>query len=157
MEKHSPYLFRYITIILVSISLVLANAPKSYSQIPDKQGTLEYLNRLGADSLIFSLSGMNLKVELKREGKLIREDQALVTDLDTIVKFESQSNLICVNCLGDTPGCVTRELTIQKIKRPYNRMSLNATRADAEKYTAALQHLIKMMSVKKYHDEITLP
>lgn len=158
MEKHKRIPFRFIRIILLGIALVPAIVSKSYSQSPGREATLEYLNRLGGDSIQFSLKGTQLQITYSgKEGKVVRYDKAQTTDLDTVAKFESSSRLVSVNCLADVQDCVTRELIVQKIKRNYGRISIPATEETAVAYKTALQHLIKILTVKKYNDEILLP
>jgi hypothetical protein len=119
---------------------------------------MAYLNKLGGDSVRFSLKGAQLTIDLLAANqKLLRQDKVMLTDLDTIAVFESSSNLVCVNCIKGSPDCVSRELFVQKIRRNYDRISILTNNEKSAGFIAALQHLIKITSVKKYKDEVLLP
>jgi hypothetical protein len=140
------------------ILLVLTNAGKSYSQVPGKEETVSYLNALGGDSVQFNLKGAVLSIRIVAgDQKPIREDKVNLVDLDTVVQFESESNLSFINCLSDYGNCVTRTLMVQKIKREYNRVSFPSAEKVHFGYAAALVHLVKITGVKNYKDEVVFP
>jgi len=131
---------------------------KSYSQSPGKNETLEYLNKILGNQTHLEISTNNLRITIKDEsGRIIRKDKVLFTDLEHKSFYEEESDLFCVPCLSFFSGCVTRLLTIQKIKRPYERISIIAGGSDRyKKLEKAFEHLIRIMSEVGYKDEITL-
>lgn len=144
--------------MLIAGMLVVSISANCYTQVPDRAQTLAYLNKLGGDSVRFSLKGVQLTIDLlDMNQKPVRRDQVMLTDIDTVALFESTSKLVCVNCIKVAPDCVQRELKVQKIRRNYDRISLPATNETSAGYRIALQHLIKITSVKKYRDEVALP
>jgi hypothetical protein len=131
---------------------------KTYSQHPNRQETVTYLNKIGGDSLRFQVKGAQITISFfTPTGNLMREDVVQSVDLDTIGRFEPLSSLLYVNCLSAYQGCVTRTLTVQKIKRQYDRISLPVHSESLEPMRKALVHLIKMLSIRNYHDEVLLP
>jgi hypothetical protein len=158
MKSHSFFTLSNLSSILLSCLLVVTIAAKSYTQVPDKAQTMAYLNKLGGDSVRFSLKGVQLTIDLlDGNQKMLRLDKVMLTDLDTVASFESSSKLVCVNCIKGTPDCVNRELIVQKVRRNYDRISILTSLEKSAGYIAAIQHLIKITSVKKYKDEVLLP
>lgn len=136
----------------------MAIAGKSYSQTPDKEATITYLNRLGGDSIVFSLKGAVLTVRMNnKENATIREDKVNLVDLDTVSAYEAESKLTFMNCMSGFSDCVTRVLTVQKIKKSYGRISIPSSEEVHHGYATALAHLVKIMAVKNYKDDVDFP
>jgi hypothetical protein len=71
--------------------------------------------------------------------------------------YEEESNLMCIPCLKDADGCVTRSLIIQKIRRQFNRISFTPSKKeDYSKIKKALQHLIRLQSEVGYKETVSL-
>jgi hypothetical protein len=156
MRKH--HIWSSSSIILPVILLVMAIAGKSYSQSPDKEATISYLNKLGGDSISFGLKGAVLTIRMNNnEQKTIREDKVNLVDLDTVSAFEAESKLTFMNCMPGFNDCVTRVLTVQKIKKTYSRISIPSSAEQHHGYAAALAHLVKIFAVKNYKDAVEFP
>ena len=137
---------------MLSISLI------SYSQVPGKNETLEYINKkLGSAYVIEINKGTIIANYSSPDGKRIREDKVFSGLLDTTISYDSNEHLLYVNCLGIEGDCVTRNLFVQKIKRNYARISFVVDdQATVDKLKIALRHLIRILSEPKYNDEISL-
>lgn len=131
---------------------------KSYSQSPGKNETLSYLNKKLGGKTVLDIRMNNLVVSIKDDnGNLIREDKVTFSELDLKSFYVEESDLLCVPCLKDAPGCVTRLLIVQKIKRPCERISIIVGgKQNFKLIQKALEHLIRLESEVGYKDEITL-
>lgn len=131
---------------------------KSYSQSPTKQETVEYINRILGEKTKAELKGGTLFFTFfDDQQKVVREDKVPTPDLELKITFEKDGGLLCIPCFRDQPECVTRVLTVQKIKRGYGRLSIPVR--DEQQYEAlrkALDHLIRITSEEGYKDAITL-
>lgn len=131
---------------------------ESYSQSPSKQETVAYINRKLGDKIQVELKGGTLFVTFcDEQQKVVREDKVPTPDLELKISYEKEGGLLCIPCFRDQPECVTRTLTVQKIKRGYGRLSIPVT--DEKQYEAlrkALDHLIRITSEEGYKDAITL-
>ncbi len=155
--SHSNHFARYGKLHLVLI-LMLAFFQKSYSQSPGKTATLDFLNKKLGERTQLEIKMNDLIVITKNEsGEVIREDKVPFSDLEVNSFYEEESDLLCIPCLKDVQGCVTRTLKVQKIKRPYDRISIIAGGTENYKQLQkAIEHLIRLESEVGYKDEITL-
>ena len=144
--------------VLLLIALMLVIFSKSYSQSPDKKATLVYINEILGSSTKVEIKGSQLVISYYNDqGQLLREDKAPLAYLDLKVQLETESSLLYIPCLKSEEGCVTRTLTVQKIKKSYDRMSISVNDSGSYlKLKKALQHLIRLTSEIGYKDAITL-
>ncbi len=156
--QSNTILFNYGCKLLLVLIFLLAIIQKSYSQSPGKNETLTFLNKKLGGKTVLDIRMNNLVVSIKDDkGNLIREDKVTFSELDLKSFYEEESDLLCVPCLKDAPGCVTRTLIVQKIKRPCERISISVGGKENYKIIQkALEHLIKLESEVGYKDEITL-
>jgi len=143
--------------VVLVLCLVLTFFQISYSQIPNKKQTLDYLNQKMQGSCILEISKGNIIANYySSDGNLIREDRVFSGALDTVIKYDASEQLLSVPCLKIEGDCVTRKLFVQKIKRTYARISFVVKdETQAEEIKKALQHLIRIESEPKYKDEIS--
>lgn len=131
---------------------------ESYSQTPTKQETVAYINRILGNKTQVELKGGNLIITfLNDQQQVVREDKVPTPDLELKISYEKEGGLLCIPCFRDQPECVTRVLTVQKIKRGYGRLSIPVD--DEQQYEAlrkAIDHLIRITSEEGYKDAITL-
>ncbi|CAN5603375.1 hypothetical protein BH11BAC2_BH11BAC2_15200 [soil metagenome] len=144
--------------LLSMLILMLTFSSKSYSQSPKKDETLAYINRMLGTSCQVDLKGGTMMVSFRDpEGKLLREDKAQIMDLEFDVNYDQEYHLLCMPCLKDVAGCVTRTLMVQKSKRETDRISIAVE--DESKYKnlqKAFEHLIRLEAEHGYKDEVTL-
>jgi|GEM_PF-2627883 len=130
----------------------------SYSQSPDKKETVEFMNKVLDEKIRIELKGATLIVTFyDDEMKVVREDKVPTPDLDLTFTYEEDAGLLCVPCMNDQPECVTRVLTLQKIKRRYGRLSIPVK--DQDEYASlrnALDHLIRTTSENGYKEAVIL-
>jgi len=142
--------------ILLLLILMGGFSLKSYSQSPNKETTIDYLNRLLGLQANVDVKQNTIIIKIKNEnGEIIREDKAQIPDLQTEVYYEQETGMLCIPCMKDAEFCVTRVLTIQKIKKTYGRITLPA--GSQEKFASlkkGIEHLIKMQSEVGYKEEI---
>ena len=142
--------------LLVLLTLMGAFSLKSYSQAPNKETTIDFLNRSIGLKANVDVKQSTIIIKIKNEnGEVIREDKAQIPDLQTDVYYEEESGMLCIPCMKDAEFCVTRVLTIQKIKKTYGRITIPA--GSREKFAAlkkGMEHLIRMQSEVGYKEEI---
>lgn len=143
--------------LLLLLTLMGAFSLKSYSQSPNKETTIDYLNRsLGLQANV-EVKQNTIIIKIKNEnGEVIREDKAQIPELQTEVYYEEESGMLCIPCMKDAEFCVTRILNVQKIKKTYGRITIPA--GSQEKFAAlkkGMEHLIKMQSEVGYKEEIS--
>lgn len=151
MKHYKPKLLS-----LIIISCLFSS--KSYSQFPDKKTTVDSLNSWLKPNTTIELKGSNVIFKSYDEkGEFVKEDKAPFADLVDQPIYEEESNLICIPCLKDADGCVTRSLIIQKIRRQFNRISFTPSqKEDYSKIKKALQHLIRLQSEVGYKETVSL-
>jgi hypothetical protein len=131
---------------------------KSYSQFPDKKTTVDLLNSWMKPNTTIEMKGSNVIFKsFDEKGEFIKEDKASFSDLVDSPTYDEESNLICIPCLKDAEGCVTRSLIIEKIRRQSSRISFKPSRKeDYSKIKKALQHLIRLQSEVGYKETVSL-
>ncbi len=152
LKEH--YQAKLLSLLIISCLFSM----KSYSQYPDKKTTVDSLNSWMRPITTIELNGSNVIIKSYDEkGKFVKEDKAPFADLTVTPYYEEESNLICIPCLKDADGCVTRSLIVQKIRRQFNRISFTPSRKeDYSKIKKALQHLIRIQSEVGYKDSVSL-
>ncbi len=143
--------------VLLASIFMLTIFQKSYSQSPDRQFTLDYINKSLGKEIQTDIKGSQLVVTFyNNQGEKIREDRAPLAYLDLKVFFEEGSTLLCIPCLKNEEDCVTRTLVVQKIKRPYDRISISVQdKVQFQKLKKAFEHLIRLTSEIGYKDAVT--
>ncbi len=143
--------------LLPVLTFMLLIFTKSYSQAPAKKETLEFLNTtLGNNPQVEIKTGHLVLVFINENGKIFREDKVPLEELDVKAYFEKESGLVCVPCLKNADGCVTKTMIEQKIKRPADRISMKVkSEEQAASVMKALEHLIKLTTEIGYKDEIS--
>ncbi|MBK7964073.1 MAG: hypothetical protein IPK10_01275 [Bacteroidetes bacterium] len=91
---------------------------KSYSQTPERGETVAYINKILGDRYRVTCKNTTLVVTFYNEnGEIVREDKVPTPDLDLKITYEAEDGLLCIPCMKDQPECLTRVLTLQKIKK----------------------------------------
>ena len=132
-------------------------ATLSYSQRPDVNETIMYLNRkLSPNCIVKEKHGDIIATYFDKDGKKTREDRISIGLLDTIVRYDKNSKMFIIPALNGCETCVTRKVFTQKSKRKYSRMTffMDGSEADKIGLRKALIHLIRINSEFRYHDEI---
>lgn len=144
-------------LILLAVGLNFFSM-ESYSQSPGKDETLSYINQvLGQRTEVNIRSGTILVKFYDQQAQYIREDKVPSPDLDLPMYYEAENNLLCIPCAKDVPGCVTRTLVVQKVKKAYDRLSIPVTdEAMYKRLEKAFDHLIRLYSEDGYKNEISL-
>lgn len=139
------------------VLFVWAFSLKSYSQSPGKDETVRRINELTGNKLQVEVAHDQITLRILDEsGAVIRIDKAPLADLAEEAFVEKESGLVCVPCLKDAAGCVTRTLVVQKIKREYDRISLPVKdAATATSLSTALTHLIRLQTLTGYKDDVS--
>ena len=102
--------------IVAAIFLMLAFSGISYSQVPGKKETLDYINKkLGGTCVIEINKGTIIATYHSPDGKTIREDRVFSGALDTAALYDAEEQLLFIPCLSVDGDCVTRSLYVQKI------------------------------------------
>ena len=97
----------------------------SYSQTPERSETIAYINKVLGDRYKVTCKNTTLLVSFYNEkGEVVREDKVPTPDLDLKITYEVEVGLLCIPCMKDQPECLTRLLTLQKIKKGYGRLSI---------------------------------
>lgn len=144
-------LLRKLTPVVFGMMLLCSN---SYSQSPSKTETLAFLNSWMNPSVVFEVKGNNISVKSFDSGSvLIKDDKAPMSELVAVPFIDVETKQICIPCLKDAEGCVTRTMPVQKIKKSFNRITLEV-KDDAmrNKVLAALTHLIRLESEVGYKE-----
>lgn len=130
----------------------------SYSQSPDKEKTVAFINGILGEQTNLALSNDRLVILFfDDKHQRIREDKVITPDLELKITYEPESGLLCIPCFRDQPDCVTRVLVAQKIKRRYGRLSIPVNNEqDFILLKKAFEHLIRMTSEIGYTHAITL-
>lgn len=156
----SPFLLRQLlfgklTLLAAGMNLFSLN---SYSQAPGRPETLAYINRNLGQAHEVSMKQGNIVVKsLNGQGQTLREDRVACYDLELPVYFETESRLLCIPCAKDAPDCVTRSLSLQKVKSSYGRLSIPLTNeAQFRRLKKAFDHLIRICAEEGYKNEVTL-
>ncbi len=149
--------FRPGSKLLLIVLFVWAFSLKSYSQSPGKEETVRRINELTGNKLQVEVAHDQITIRILDEaGAVIRIDKAPLADLAEEAFVEKESGLVCVPCLKDAAGCVTRTLVVQKVKREYDRISLPVKDpASAAPLSTAITHLIRMQTVTGYKDDVS--
>jgi hypothetical protein len=138
------------------MGLGLLISVNSYSQKPDRNSTVSYINEKLAPVCIIEVKGGTIIADYyDKDGQKIRQDKVPSFALDTVIIYEPADRLLSVNCTGDEKYCVSRTLFMHKIKKDVSRISFVVEADEAEGLKKALQHLIRIDSEFKYKDEIT--
>ena len=144
-------LLRKLALVVFGMMLLSVN---SYSQSPSKAETLSLLNAWMNPSVVFEVKGNNISVKsFDTSATMIKDDKAPMSELVVSPFIDKETKQICVPCLKDAEGCVTRNMPLQKIKKPFNRITLEvADDAKREKVLKALTHLIRLESEVGYKE-----
>jgi hypothetical protein len=126
----------------------------SYSQSPSKAETLTFLNSWMNPSVVFEVKGNNISVKtFDVANTMIKDDKAPMSELVVNPFIDVVTKQICIPCLKDAEGCVTRTMPVQKIKKPFNRITLEVNDdAMRNKVLKALTHLIRLESEVGYKE-----
>lgn len=129
---------------------------KSYSQIPERGVTVAYINKILGDRYRVTCKNTTLVVTFYNEnGEVVREDKVPTPDLQLKIIYEAEEGLLCIPCNLDQPECLTRVLTLQKIKKGYGRFSIPVK--DEKTYNSlkiAFEHLIRATSENGYNETV---
>lgn len=142
--------------LLCLIVLMNLFSAKSYSQIPERGATIAYINKVLGDRYQVTCKSTTLVVTFYNEkGEVMREDKVPTPDLDLKITYEKEDGLLCIPCMLDQPECVTRVLTLQKIKKGYGRFSIPVQDEKAfHSLKIAFEHLIRSTSENGYHETV---
>ena len=128
----------------------------SYSQSPNKAVTLSLLNSWVNPSVVIEVKGNSVYVKSFDLGSvLVKVDKAPLSELTVNPFIDADSKQICIPCLKDAEGCVTRTLPMQKIKKSFNRVAFEV-KDDAmrRKVVQAITHLIRIESEVGYKESV---
>lgn len=141
----------YLVILMNLFSVI------SYSQTPERGETVAYINKVLGDRYKVTLKNTNLIVTFYNEnGEMVREDKVPTPDLDLTITYEAEDGLLCIPCMTDQPECLTRVLTLQKIKKGYGRLSIPVKDEKAfRSLKIAFEHLIRATSENGYKEAVT--
>jgi hypothetical protein len=130
----------------------------SYSQTPERGETIAYINKVLGDRYKVTCKNTTLLVSFYNEkGEIVREDKVPTPDLDLKITYEAEVGLLCIPCMKDQPECLTRLLTLQKIKKGYGRLSIPVK--DEKMFSSlkiAFEHLIRATSENGYKEAVIL-
>jgi hypothetical protein len=131
---------------------------KSYSQTPERGETVAYINKILGDRYRVTCKNTTLVVSFYNEnGEIVREDKVPTMDLDLKITYEPEDGLLCIPCMKDQPECLTRVLTLQKIKKGYGRFSIPVKDEKAfNSLKIAFEHLIRATSENGYKEAVIL-
>ena len=105
-------------------------------------------------SVVFEVKGNNISVKsFDSSNSMIKDDKAPMSELVVSPFIDVETKQICIPCLKDAEGCVTRTMPAQKIKKSFNRITLEV-KDDAlrNKVLVALTHLIRLESEVGYKE-----
>lgn len=144
--------------LLCIIILMNLFSVKSYSQTPERGETIAYINKILGDRYQVTCKNTTLVVTFYNEnGEVVRQDKVPTPDLDLKITYEPEDGLLCIPCMKDQPECLTRVLTLQKIKKGYGRFSVPVKDEKAfNSLKIAFEHLIRATSENGYKEAVVL-
>lgn len=143
--------------LLLGVGAMLTFFKISYSQTPGRKETIDYLNSKLNPSCVIEVNGATIiACYYSNTGAKIRQDKVSSGALDTSIVYDKNEKILSIPCLGVEGDCVMRNLYLQKIKRPYARLSFAIDDENkANEIKKAFKHLIRILSEPKYKDEIS--
>ena len=125
-----------------------------FGQSPGRENTIEYIN--GSIGPEFRLSwGEKSIIVIQQDDAhaTVREDRVESDKLDLAIYHDEENSLLCIPCMADQKGCVTRTIVAGKKKRTLDVLTVPVT-DNREFYSVmkAFEHLIRLTSENEYKE-----
>jgi hypothetical protein len=149
-------MFQPFFAIIPLMTLFIGLSLNAMAQEPDRRGTIEFINQMLSPDTYVDLDQGTLFAEFRDStGQVIRKDRVEIPDFGEVIEFEYESGLLCIPCSKYIPGCVTRELVLQKVRRGYDRFSIPLSGPEEyEPLRKAFDHLFKILTVGGYRETV---